>query len=340
MRGVEPELAAGSHTSAVLALAWNPELAQVLASGSADECVKLWDVSSGSAVSTLRHHSDKVSCVSWNPSEANVLLTASYDRTLALVDARAGSGAVFAQLAADPESVAWDPVLGYRVFVAGDDGNLYAFDARAAGAGPLFVIDAHEKSITSMAVNPAVPGSVATGSADKTVKFWDVASDEPSLVYASKRMRVGEPYALTFFPDSPFIMAAGGSKGALNVFDMFSTRALRQRYEGVASEAGIPRPTCPTGNAFDQPKAAPGEWNDSDDDESSYSDSGSESSGRARDTDMATFASLSVVPAESQRKIARTEAKVRAAVKNARAAVSGGGKNGKGKGKGKGKKRK
>ena len=44
-------------------------LPQVLASGSADATVKLWDVTTGQCSSTYTHHSDKVASLEWHPVE-------------------------------------------------------------------------------------------------------------------------------------------------------------------------------------------------------------------------------------------------------------------------------
>ncbi|CAN0554022.1 unnamed protein product, partial [Ectocarpus sp. 12 AP-2014] len=78
----------GSHTDAVLALNWNREHRHVLASGSGDNTVKVWDVTTQQCSATLTHHSDKVQGVAWHPVEATVMATVGYDRVLALLDAR------------------------------------------------------------------------------------------------------------------------------------------------------------------------------------------------------------------------------------------------------------
>lgn len=56
-----PSYKPGSHEGAVMSLSWNKAYRQMLASGSADTSVKIWDVTTQCCSHTFNHHRDKVS---------------------------------------------------------------------------------------------------------------------------------------------------------------------------------------------------------------------------------------------------------------------------------------
>ncbi len=117
----------GSHRDAVLSLAWNWEFRNVLASGSADKTLKIWDLEKLQCVQTLRHHSDKVQSVSWNPSEAHVILSGGFDKRAFLSDMRgagAGDSSVWWDLQADVESMIWDPHVPTCFLASCEDGSV------------------------------------------------------------------------------------------------------------------------------------------------------------------------------------------------------------------------
>lgn len=151
----QPRLVEGSHTDAVMSLSWNACHRNVIASGSADKTVKLWNIIDPfRPVSTLSHHTDKVQSVLWHPSDGTLLATGSYDKTVALVDARSSSSASNkgssnckkVKIKADCESLAWDPFRPENLTVAIEDGTVLCWDVRKFSdkAGPLWSFVAHE----------------------------------------------------------------------------------------------------------------------------------------------------------------------------------------------------
>ena len=143
-------LKVGSHTDAVMSLAWNTVHRQVIASGSADKTVKIWDITkaedaNGGVAATFTHHTDKVQSTAWHPSEGTILATGSYDRTVAIVDARSLDSCKKVKIPADCESIAWDPHQPHLLTAASEDGSVLCWDVRKFESGkPYWSFVAHE----------------------------------------------------------------------------------------------------------------------------------------------------------------------------------------------------
>lgn len=229
----------GSHTDSVLGLAWNKEYRNVLASGSADKLVKIWDVATEKCSITMEHHSDKVQAVAWNHSAPHVLLSGSFDWSVVLKDLREPSrpGLKWA-VAADVESLAWDPHTGHSFVVSLENGMVTSFDIRASSSNksselqPSFTLHAHDKAVSAVSYNPSIENLLATGSTDKTVKLWDLSNNQPSCI-ASKNPKAGAVFSVSFSNDCPSLLAMGGSKGNLELWDTLSDEAVSARYKSI-----------------------------------------------------------------------------------------------------------
>ncbi|KAJ7296872.1 hypothetical protein O6H91_Y095600 [Diphasiastrum complanatum] len=227
------KLKEGSHSDAVLGLAWNFEYRNVLASASADCLVKIWDVTTQKCEQTLHRHSDKVQAIVWNPQEPTTLLSGSFDRTLVVMDMRAPAhDGIRWNVPADVESLAWDPHFSQYFIVSLEDGTVRAHDIRSStgsGQKTLFTLHAHEKAVCSISYNPSARNLLATASTDKMVKLWDITNNQPSCI-ASINPKVGAVFSSSFCKDSPNLLAVGGSKGNLEVWDILTVTGVVERY--------------------------------------------------------------------------------------------------------------
>ena len=225
------------HVDAVLSLTANKNHRNLIASSSADKTVKLWDLNTTKCAKSYTHHTDKVCSIAWHPRESTVLLSGSYDRTVVAADMRAPDAKAPAWgVESDVETVIWDPHSSDNFYVTTENGVLHMYDVRNAPSKPeatqaVWTLQAHDESVSSIDVNPVIPGFLATGSSDKEVKLWNVQATGPSMV-VSRNVGVGKVFSTKFAPDPEvaFRLAVAGSKGALQVWDTSTNTGVRRAF--------------------------------------------------------------------------------------------------------------
>ncbi|KAJ0181424.1 hypothetical protein K1T71_003509 [Dendrolimus kikuchii] len=96
------------HKDAVLDLSWNRNFTHVMASGSADTTVLLWDLDQGTPHTKLDYFQDKVQSLKFHPLEAQTLLSGSCDGYARVTDCRSPEAYRSWQLGPEIERVTWD----------------------------------------------------------------------------------------------------------------------------------------------------------------------------------------------------------------------------------------
>lgn len=75
------------HLDAINSIAFNTASDFILATGSADKTVGIWDLRHlKEALHVLEGHTDQVTSISWHPKEEAILGSASYDRRVIFWD--------------------------------------------------------------------------------------------------------------------------------------------------------------------------------------------------------------------------------------------------------------
>lgn len=123
-------------------------------------------------------------------------------------------------LRADVEALAWDPFSPTQFVVSLENGEVVSFDARlGAGSAPTMQMAAHEKAVTTISFCPDIKGLMLTASTDKKIKLWGLEDKYKPLLLAQEDLKVGAVFSASFCRNAPLVVAAGGAKGSVAVWD-------------------------------------------------------------------------------------------------------------------------
>ncbi|CAB3222240.1 unnamed protein product [Arctia plantaginis] len=147
----------GGHKGPVLDIAWCPHNDNVIASGSEDCVVKVWQIPDGGLSRTLTepvvdlvYHQRRVGLVLWHPTAQNVLLTAGSDNQIAIWNV--GTGEVLLSLDCHPDliySACWNWT-GSKLLTTCRDKKIRIIDPRKGEVESEAI--AHEGSKASRAI--------------------------------------------------------------------------------------------------------------------------------------------------------------------------------------------
>jgi WD40 repeat protein len=190
------------HTGPVTTVALSRDGYRVV-SGSRDGTVRLWSMPNGQALATLAGHAKGVTGVAFHPDGRRVA-SSSLDGTVRLWDVGlAGAPAVLAGTASEETRSApiqvWEPQAGFVRAVAFSpdgawlaaacqDGTVHLFpvtgvEPGASGRPGHRVLKGHAGPVNCLAFSPT-EGLLASGSADLTIRFWDVALGKQTTSWA------------------------------------------------------------------------------------------------------------------------------------------------------------
>jgi periodic tryptophan protein 1 len=217
-----------SHTDAVTSLKWNSACApSVLASGSADSVIKVWDLNQLTCLGTVSHpksgNNDRVQSLDWHLTDPNVLLAGCGD-SLDILDCRRPDSSVVNWCSSPPNSDQTENIekcqylhidSNYILCSTSGSGVLAMLDVRKGSkSDPIWALPNLHGGEVTFAVSKHAPLLATAGKVDG-ISLWDlsqVTTSAPQRL-SHRKLKVGQCFSIQFHPNSPDVLGACGSAG-------------------------------------------------------------------------------------------------------------------------------
>jgi mono/diheme cytochrome c family protein len=210
------------HTDAVLCVGFSADGKRAL-SGSQDQTLRLWDVSTGKLLRTLEGHNGVIRCLALT-SDGKRALSGSDDRTVRVWDLETGKelrrllghGDRVRAVALSPD--------GKRALSAGDDRTVRLWDLEKGQE--MVSLSGHTGPVLSVAFSRDGRRALS-GGADGLVRLWDLARGREVESWQAHRRAVR---AVAFAPGGKQAVS-GGDDRAVRLWNL-KTRKLQRVFEG------------------------------------------------------------------------------------------------------------
>ncbi|KAM3089420.1 hypothetical protein ACMFMG_001019 [Clarireedia jacksonii] len=198
------------HSNPVSSVAFSPDN-KIIASGSWDCTIRLWDTVTGELQQILEGYSDSVNSVAFSP-DSRIVASGSWDNTIRLWDTATGELQQTLKGHSDSvTSVVFSP--NSRIVVSGsDDCTIRLWDTATGELQQ--TLKSHLSLVKSVAFSPD-SRIVASGSADTTIRLWNIVTGELQQILEGHSSSVN---SVTFSPDNR-IVASGSNDNTIRLWD-------------------------------------------------------------------------------------------------------------------------
>jgi tetratricopeptide (TPR) repeat protein len=202
----------------VYGIAMNPE-GEILASGSSDGTIRLWELSSGRVLLTLTGHTSYVHSLAFS-SDGKILASGSSDQTIKLWELPSGREL---RTFAGHTSDVYDIAISFddKILASGSSDDTIRLWELSSGR-VLLTLTGHTSTIHAIAISR--DGKIlASGSNDETIKLWELPSGRELRTLTGHTWTVN---SLAISRDSK-ILASGSSDETIKLWELPAGRELR-----------------------------------------------------------------------------------------------------------------
>lgn len=204
--------------SSIFAITLSPD-GELLAAGTANGEVRLWDTTRGRPIHTLWGHTEWVRSVAFSP-DGTMLASGSEDETVHLWDVHTGERLmILGGHKSRIYSVAFSPD-GTTVASGSDDQTIRLWDVHTGEC--LMILEGHTSRVYSVAFSPDGT-TVASGSEDETVCLWNVHTGKCLTVLRGHNNRVR---SVAFHPYGT-ILASASEDATVRLWDIRTGKCFK-----------------------------------------------------------------------------------------------------------------
>lgn len=215
---IYPAVLTQEHTSDIRAVAFDPS-GRLLATGSEDQTIRLWDTGKGECINVLRGHTNWVRSIAFSP-DGSLLASCSEDQTVRLWCVETGTCCHVLQGHTERVRAVAFSSQGKVLASGGDDSTIRLWNTQTWTCS--HVLQEHTSDVRTLAFHPTEE-ILASGSEDQTIRLWDTRSGTCLGTLSGHVHRIN---SLTFL-EKRTLLASSSDDLTIRLWDVHQQKWLR-----------------------------------------------------------------------------------------------------------------
>jgi WD40 repeat protein len=217
---IQPEHVLKGHKAPVTSLTIHSTRKNILISGSADETVNVWDLTSMSLVDSISISNGEVQNLKWSPSHESTFICQSGKNVVQLFDLKTSSEPISSvNLNCQPiDALEYNSFDQNQLFISSEDGSIHVFDTRMLSNKPLYSVKAHNKSIPGLS---SAGEYLVSNSLDGRLRIWNLKGENQIKLVKEKQTPLKQLFVSSIHPENPYLFACGAEGAEVVCWDFY-----------------------------------------------------------------------------------------------------------------------